>query len=40
MTEETTNPHRRCACYNWNNDDGICSYCEREEEHSEDEEVL
>jgi hypothetical protein len=31
---ETTNPHRRCVCANWNNDDGSCSYCEWEEEHS------
>ena len=33
---ETTNPHRRCVCFNWNNDDGSCSYCEWEEEHSEE----
>ena len=32
---ETTNPHRRCVCANWNNDDGSCSFCEWEEEHSE-----
>lgn len=30
----TTNPHRRCVCANWNNDDGTCSYCEWEEEHA------
>jgi hypothetical protein len=34
---ETTNPHRRCVCANWNNDDGTCSYCEWEEEHNEEE---
>ena len=28
------NPHRRCVCANWNNDDGSCSYCEWEEEHT------
>ena len=28
------NPHRRCVCMNWNNDDGSCSYCEWEEEHT------
>lgn len=32
---ETTNPYRRCVCYNWNNDDGSCSFCEWEEEHGE-----
>jgi len=26
------NPHRRCVCANWNNDDGSCSYCEWNEE--------
>ena len=31
---KTTNPYRRCVCANWNNDDGTCSYCEWEEEHS------
>ena len=31
------NPHRRCVCMNWNNDDGSCSYCEWEEEHAEEE---
>lgn len=31
---ETTNPYRRCLCAEWNNDDGTCSYCEWEEEHS------
>ena len=35
---ETTNPHRRCVCANWNNDDGTCSYCEWEEEHNSEEE--
>ena len=28
------NPHRRCVCANWNNEDGLCSYCEWEEEHA------
>lgn len=28
------NPHRRCVCANWNNEDGSCSYCEWEEEHT------
>jgi len=28
------NPHRRCVCANWNNEDGSCSYCEWEEEHA------
>ena len=37
MTEEITNPYRRCLCAEWNNDDGTCSYCEWEEEHAEDE---
>ena len=32
---QTTNPHRRCVCTNWNNDDGSCSYCEWEEEHNQ-----
>jgi hypothetical protein len=39
-TDEETkgvNPYRRCVCANWNNDDGTCSYCEWEEEHSEEE---
>jgi hypothetical protein len=27
----TRNPHNRCTCRNWNNDYGICSYCEWEE---------
>jgi hypothetical protein len=31
------NPHRHCTCNSWNNDDGICSYCEWEEEKDEDE---
>ncbi len=31
------NPHRRCVCANWNNEDGSCSYCEWEEEHAEEE---
>jgi hypothetical protein len=31
------NPHRHCTCNRWNNDDGICSYCELEEEKDEDE---
>ena len=31
------NPHRRCVCANWNNEDGSCSYCEWEEEHAEGE---
>ena len=33
----TRNPHNRCSCRNWNNWDGICSYCEWEENRSEDE---
>jgi hypothetical protein len=33
----TRNPHRRCTCSNWNNDYGICSYCEWEEQRAEDE---
>ena len=40
MTDHDTigiNPHRRCVCANWNNDDGSCSYCEWEEEHAEEE---
>ena len=28
------NPHRRCVCMNWNNDDGSCSYCEWNEENT------
>ena len=32
---QTTNPHRRCVCTNWNNDDGSCSYCEWQEEHNQ-----
>lgn len=31
---QTTNPHSRCVCANWNNDDGTCSHCEWEEEHA------
>lgn len=30
------NPHNRCTCMNWNNEDGICSYCEWEEQKVED----
>lgn len=30
------NPHRRCVCANWNNDDGSCSYCEWNEEHGDE----
>jgi hypothetical protein len=30
------NPHARCTCMNWNNEDGICSYCEWEEQKVED----
>ena len=33
------NPHRRCVCANWNNEDGSCSYCEWEEEHATEEET-
>jgi hypothetical protein len=33
----TRNPHNRCTCRNWNNWDGICSYCEWEEQKVEDE---
>jgi hypothetical protein len=33
----TRNPHNRCTCRNWNNWDGICSYCEWEENRSDDE---
>ena len=29
------NPHARCTCMNWNNEDGICSYCEWEEQKVE-----
>ena len=32
------NPHNRCTCMNWNNEDGICSYCEWEEQKAEDDE--
>jgi|APGre2960657423_1045063.scaffolds.fasta_scaffold33550_2 hypothetical protein len=32
----TTNPYNRCTCNNWNNEDGICSYCDWEEENSQD----
>lgn len=32
------NPHRRCVCANWNNEDGICSYCEWEESNNNEEE--
>ena len=31
------NPHNRCTCRNWNNDYGICSYCEWEENRPDDE---
>jgi len=31
------NPHRRCVCANWNNEDGVCSYCEWEESNNEEE---
>jgi hypothetical protein len=34
---QTTNPHNRCVCANWNNEDGSCSYCEWEEEHNQEE---
>jgi len=33
---QTTNPHPRCVCANWNNDDGSCSYCEWEEENEQE----
>ena len=33
---KTTNPYRKCTCNNWNNEDGICSYCDWEEENSQD----
>ena len=32
------NPHKSCSCRNWNNEDGICSYCEWEEQKAEDDE--
>lgn len=31
------NPYRGCSCRNANNDYGICSYCEWEEERFQDE---
>lgn len=34
----TENPHKSCSCRNWNNEDGICSYCEWEEQKAEDDE--
>lgn len=33
----TRNPYSSCTCRNWNNWDGICSYCEWIENRSEDE---
>jgi hypothetical protein len=33
----TRNPYSRCTCRNWNNDYGICSYCEWEENRPDDE---
>lgn len=33
----TRNPYRHCSCRNWNNDYGICSYCEWEENRADDE---
>lgn len=33
---KTTNPHRRCICFNQNNYEGTCNYCEWEEENSQE----
>jgi hypothetical protein len=33
----TRNPYSRCTCRNWNNDYGICSYCEWEENRPDNE---
>lgn len=32
----TRNPYSHCSCRNWNNDYGICSYCEWEENRADD----
>lgn len=32
------NPHKHCSCRAWNNDDGVCAFCEWEEEKAEDDE--
>ena len=32
------NPHARCTCMNQKNEDGICSFCEWEEQKVEDDE--
>lgn len=37
-TAREENPHARCTCMNQKNEDGICSYCEWEEQKVEDDE--
>lgn len=32
---KTTNPNNHCTCANWNNEDGICSFCDWEENYGD-----